>query len=71
MSWNIKENRNLFLKLKSKLGLHFVVVTTPKISSKKLNLTVVEMQQLLDIEETDSRGGISCQKRTLYDGRRE
>ena len=32
MSWNIGGNRNLFLKLKSKLGLYHVVLTTPKTS---------------------------------------
>ena len=55
MSWNIGDNRNLFLKLKSKVGLYHVVLTTPKTSPKKLILTVVEMQQLLDIEKIDSK----------------
>ena len=55
MSWNIGENRNLFLKLKSELGLYHVVLTTPKTSPEKLTLTVVEMQQLPDIEKTDSK----------------
>ena len=55
MSWNIGDNRNLFLKLKSKLGLYHVVFTTPKTSPEKLTLTVVEMQQLPDIEKTDSK----------------
>ena len=45
LSWNIGDNRNLFLKLKSKLGLNHVVLTTPKTSPEKLTLTVVEMQQ--------------------------
>ena len=45
MSWNIGENRNHFLKLKPKLGLHHLVPTTPKPSPEKLTLTVVEMQQ--------------------------
>ena len=53
MSWNIADNRNLFLKLKSKLGLDHVVLTTPKTSPEKLTLTVVEKQQLPDIEKTD------------------
>ena len=44
----------MFLKLKSKLRLYHVVFTTPKTSPEKLTLTVVEMQQLPDIEETDS-----------------
>ena len=71
MSWNIGDNRNLFLKLKSKLGLHHVVLTTPKISPEKLTLTVVEMQQLPDIEKTDSKEEISCLKWTIFNGRRK
>ena len=41
MSWNIGENRHLLLKLKSKLGLFHVVLTTPKTSPEELALTVV------------------------------
>ena len=71
MSWNIGDNRNFFLKLKSKLGLYHVILTTPKISPKKLTLTVVETQQLPDIEKADSKEEISRLKRTFYNGRRE
>ena len=71
MSWNIGVNRNLFLKLKSKLGLYHVVLTTPKTSLKKLTLTVVEMQQMPDIERTDSIEEKSCLKWTIYTGRRK
>ena len=65
MSWNIGDNRNLLLKLKSKLGLYHVVLTTPKTSPKKLTLTVVEMQQVPDIEKTDSEQEKSCPKWTI------
>ena len=71
MSWNIGDNRNLFLKLKSNLGLYHVVLTTPKTSPQKLTLTVVEMQQLPDIEKTDSKEEISRPKWTIYNGRRK
>ena len=71
MSWNIGDKRNLFLKLKSKLGLYRVVLTTPKTSPEKLTLTVVEKQQLPDVEKTDSREEISCPKWTIYNGRRK
>ena len=71
MSWNIGDNRNLFLKLKSKLGLYHVVLTTSKTSPKILTLTVVEMQQLAGIEKTDFKGEISCLKWTLCNGRRK
>ena len=71
MSWNIGDNRNLFLKLKSKLGLYHVVLTTPKTSPEKLTLVVVEMKQFPDIGKTDSKEGISCLKWTIYNGRRK
>ena len=71
MSLNIGDNRKLFLKLKSKLRIYHVVLTTPKTSPEKLTLTVVEMQQLPDIEKTDSKEEISCLKKTLYNGRRK
>ena len=71
MSWNIGDNRNFFLKFISKLGLYHVILTTPKTSPEKLTLTVVEMQQLPDIENTDSKEEISRLKRTLYNGRRK
>ena len=71
ISWNIGDNRNLFLKLKSKQGLYHVVLTTPKTSPEKLTLIVAEMQQFPDIEKTYSREEISCLKRTIYKGRRK
>ena len=71
MSWNIGDNRNLFLKIKSKVGLYHVVLTTPKTSPEKLTLTVIEMQQLPDIEKTDSKKEISCLKWTIYNGSRK
>ena len=70
MSWNVGTNINLFLKVKSKLGLYHVL-TTPKTSPEKLTLTVVEMQQLADIEKTDSKEEIFCLKWTIYIGRRK
>ena len=55
MSSNFGENRNLILKLKSKLGLYHVVLTTPKTSTEKITLTLVEMRQLPEIEKVDSK----------------
>ena len=60
MSWNIGDNRNLFLKLKAKLGLHHIVLRTSKNSPEKLTLNVVEIQQMPDIEKTDSKEEFSC-----------
>ena len=71
MSWNNGDDRNLFLKLKSKLGRYHNVLTTPNTSPEKLTLAVVEMQQLPDIEKTDSKEGLSCLKWTMYNGRRK
>ena len=71
MIWNIGDNRNLFLKLKTKLGLYHVVLTTPKTSPKKLTLTVVEMQQLPDIEKVDSKEEVTCLKWTIFNVRRK
>ena len=71
MSLNNGDNRNHFLRLKSKLGLYQVVITTPKLSAEKLTLTVVEMQQMPDIEKTDSIEEVSCLKWTIYNGRRK
>ena len=67
----IGDNRNLFLKLKSKLGLYHVVLTSPKTSPEKLTLTVFEMQQLPDIEKSDSKEEKSCLKWTRYNDRRK
>ena len=53
MSWNIGDNGNIFLKLKSEFGLYQIVLTTPKTSPEKPTLTVVEIQQLPDVEKTD------------------
>ena len=71
MSRNTGDNRNLFLKLKSELGIFHVVLTTPKISPKKLTLTVVEMQHLPNIQKTDSKKETSCLNWTIYSGRRK
>ena len=46
MSWNIGDNRTLFLKVKTKLGLCHVELRNPKDSPEKSTLTLVETQQL-------------------------
>ena len=72
MSWNIGANRNLFLKLKTKLGLYHVELRIkPKDSPGKITLALVETQQLPDIEKVDSKREISCLKWTIYNGRRK
>ena len=69
MSWNIGDNRNFFLKLKTKLGLYHVELRS-KDSPAKITLTLVETQQLPDIEKVVSEDEISCLKWTIYTGRR-
>ena len=71
MSWKIGENRNLFLKLKSKLGLYHGVLTTPKSSPEKVTLTLVEIPQSPEIEKVDSKNEICCLKWKIYNGRRK
>ena len=70
MSWNIGDNRNLFLKLKTKLGLYHVEPKS-KDYHEKITLTLVETQGLPDIGEADSKNGISCLKFTIYNGSRK
>ena len=53
------------------MGLHNVVLTTPKASHEKFTLSVLEMQQLSDIEKTDSKEEIADLKWTIYYGRRK
>ena len=70
MSCNIGDNRNLFFKLKTKLEL-FHVELKSKDSLEKITLTLVEIQQLPDIEKADSKDEISCLNWTTYNGRRK
>ena len=72
MSLNTGDYRNLFLKLKTKLGLYHVELRSkPKDSPEKKTLTLVETQQLQDIEKVDTKDEISCLKWTIYNGRRK
>ena len=72
MSWNTGDNRNFFLKLKTKLGLYDVELTIiPKDSPKQITLTLVETQQFPGIEKDDSKDENFCLKRTFYIGRRK
>ena len=65
MNSNIADNRKLFLKLKSKIGLYHVVPTTPKTSPEELKLTLVEMQQMPHIDGTDSKEETFCLKKPV------
>ena len=51
MSCNIGDDINLFLKLKTKLGLYHVELRSePEASPENIMLTLVETQQLPDME---------------------
>ena len=72
MSWSNGENRNLCLRLKTKLGLYYVELRSKlKDSPEKITLTLVEPQQLPVIEKVDSQDEISCSKWTIHSGRRK
>ena len=49
MGWNIGDNRNLFLKLKTKLGLYHVELKS-KDSPEKITLTLVETQPMDNLQ---------------------
>ena len=53
------------------MGLYNVALRTPKASPEKTTLTLVEMQQLSEIEKVDSKNEISYLKWTIYNGRRK
>ena len=61
--WNLRSNRNLTLKQKSKMGLYHFVLTTSKTFVNKFTPTVFEKQQLPEVETTDPQKAISCLKR--------
>ena len=70
MSWNFGDERKLFLELKTKLGLYLVELRS-KDSPEKITLTMIETQQLPDIEKVDSKDEISCLQWTIFNGRRK
>ena len=51
------------------MRLYHVLLT--KTFPEKLTLTVIEMQQMPDIEKTDSKEETSCLKWTKYNGRKK
>ena len=64
------DKTNLFLKVNTSLGLYHVVFTTPKTFLEKHTLTVIEMQQLGDFEDTNSVEEFFRLKWTIYNGRK-
>ena len=71
MSWNIGDNRNVFLKLRRKLGLYHVLLASSEQTPKKVSLTIVEMQQLPEVRKFDSENEISCLRWIIFNGRKK
>ena len=53
------------------MGLYHLVLATPKTSPERLTLTMVELQHLPNVENTDSKEQISHLRRATYNGRRK
>ena len=70
MSWNIGDDRNAFPKLRTKLGLYHVLLTSSEQTPKKVNLTIVEIQQLPGVGKFDSENEISRLRWIIFNGRR-
>ena len=64
-SWNIRQNRNLFLKLKPNLGLYHVVLTTLKNLLQKIKLLLKRMNGQI------AKRMIPCLKWTICNRRRK
>ena len=70
LTWNIGDNKNLFLKLETKMGFYRVVLRKHKKFAKTAPI-LVELQQWTDDEKTDSRKEIFCLKQAKYNSRRK
>ena len=68
MSWNIGFSRKLILKLHNKLGLFHIVLDE---KSQKISLTIIESQNLLNLQNVDVDSQISHFEWTLHNGRRK
>ena len=68
MSWNIGFSRNVFLKLHNKLGLFHIVLEE---KSQKISLTIIESQNLPNLQNLDVDSQISHFEWTLHNGRRK
>ena len=53
------------------MGLYHIELTKPKVSPENITQTLVETQQLPDIEKIDSKDETSCLKWTFYNCRRK
>ena len=68
MSWNIGFSRKLLLKLHNKLGFFHIVLRE---KSQKISLTVIESQNLPNLQNLDVDSQISHFEWILHNGRRK
>ena len=68
MSLNIGFSRNLILRLQNKLGLFHIVLEE---KSQKISLTIIESQNLPNLQNLDVDSQISHFEWTLHNGRRK
>ena len=68
MSWNIGFSINLLLKLHNKLGLFHIVLEE---KSQKISLTIIESQNLPDLQNLDVDSQISRFEWILHNSRRK
>ena len=68
MSWNIGFSRNLLLKLHKELGFFHIVLEE---KSQKISLTIIESQNLPNLQNLDVDSQISHFEWTLHNGRRK
>ena len=69
MSWNNGDSRNLSLRLKPKLDIYHVVLSTTQNSPHKITGTIVEVQLLPKTEGIDCEIDFSRLKWTAYNCR--
>ena len=68
MSWNIDFSKKLFLKLHNKLGLFYVVLQE---KSRKISLTIIESQNLPNLQNLNVDSQILHFEWTLHNGRKK
>ena len=71
MGWNIVDNRNFFPKIESYLGFYRVLLTTLKTYPEKIALTIIELQELPDLQKLDHTEEVFCLKGKITLGRRK
>ena len=69
--WEHLRKQKPISQAETRIGTSSYCTFNSKTSPEKITLTVVETQQLADIEQTDSKKEFYCLKWTIYFGRRK